>query len=145
MKREYLSPCGMYCSVCVVLAAYRHNDQKGKERLAEIFGIQAEQVACEGCNSEKTFSFCGTCAIRACARDKNVEGCYLCPDFPCQHFTAFPIEVSKKAMLEAIPRWKEVGTERWVEEVENHFTCSKCGALMHRHAAQCSGCGNKVP
>jgi len=34
VKKEYLSPCGMYCSVCAVRAADRDKDQELKEKLA---------------------------------------------------------------------------------------------------------------
>jgi hypothetical protein len=70
VQKEYLSPCGMYCSVCAVRAADRDNDQELKEQLAPIFGVKPEQVTCEGCRSEKTFQFAKVCAIRACAGEK---------------------------------------------------------------------------
>jgi predicted amidophosphoribosyltransferase len=43
-------------------------------------------------------------------------------------------------MLTAIPRWKELGTERWVMETEKRFTCSYCGSLLHRYANLCNRC-----
>jgi hypothetical protein len=46
VKNEYLSPCGMYCSVCSVLAAYQNNDQKLKEKLASVFGTSPENIVC---------------------------------------------------------------------------------------------------
>lgn len=140
IKKEYLSPCGMYCGVCSIRAADRDNDQGLKAKLSSVFGTRPEQITCEGCRSEKTFQFAGSCAIRACADGKHYEGCYQCGDFPCNHFKTFPIEVAKKGMLEALPRWKELGTEQWVVETEKRFTCPHCGSLMHRHAKQCNRC-----
>jgi hypothetical protein len=140
VKKEYLSPCGMYCSVCAVRAADRDNDQELKGMLAPIFGVKSEQVACEGCRSEETFQFAKACAIRTCAGEKRLESCHECEDFPCDHFSTFPFEISKQQMLAALPRWKELGTEKWVRETEKRFTCSYCGSLLHRYATACNRC-----
>jgi hypothetical protein len=139
-KKEYLSPCGMYCSVCAVRVADRDNDQELKGMLAPIFGTKPEQVACEGCLSDKTFQFAKACAIRACAGEKCLESCHQCKDFPCDHFKTFPFEIARQQMLAAIPRWKELGTEQWVMETEKRFTCSHCGSLLHRYATLCNRC-----
>ncbi len=140
VKKEYLSPCGMYCSVCAVRAADRDNDQQLKGMLAPIFGTKPEEIACDGCRSEKTLQFAKACAIRACAVEKHLESCHQCGDFPCDHFRTFPFEISRQQMLEALPRWKELGTEQWVMETEKRFTCPYCGTLLHRYAKQCNHC-----
>jgi hypothetical protein len=70
IKNEYLSPCGMYCSVCSIRAACRNNDQKFKETLASFFDTSTENIICEGCMSGKTFQFVKTCPTKACAQKK---------------------------------------------------------------------------
>ena len=130
----------MYCSVCSVQAAIRNNDQELKEKLASIFGTSTENIACEGCMSEKTFQFAMACPVRACTQKKNLIGCHQCDDFPCNNIKNFPIEAAGNNILKSIPRWKELGTERWVAEQEKHFSCSKCGTLLHRFAYKCSNC-----
>ena len=45
VKKEYLSPCGMYCSVCAVRVADRDNDQELKRMLAAVFGTDAGQIS----------------------------------------------------------------------------------------------------
>ena len=140
VKSEYLSPCGMYCSVCSVRAADKNNDQRLKQGLAPFFGTSPENIACEGCMSDKTFQFATACPIRACAQKKSLQGCHQCDDFPCNIIGNFPIEAAKNNILKSIPRWKELGTERWVAEQENNYTCSKCGTLLHRYADKCSNC-----
>ena len=140
VKSEYLSPCGMYCSVCSVRAADKNSDQKLKENLASFFGTSPENVACEGCMSNKTFQFAKACPVRACAQKKSLTGCHQCDDFPCNNIKNFPMEPARNRILEAIPLWKELGTERYVAAVENRYTCSKCGTLLHRYATECSNC-----
>jgi len=75
-----------------------------------------------------------TCSVRACAQKKGLTGCHQCEDFPCNNVKNFPIEVARNRIMEAIPLWKELGTERYVAAVENRYTCSKCGTLLHRYA-----------
>jgi len=140
VKNEYLSPCGMYCSVCSVQAAIKNNDQELKAKLTSVFGTSPENIVCEGCMSEKTFQFAMACPVRACTQKKNLIGCHQCDDFPCNNIKNFPIEAARNNILKSIPRWKELGTERWVAEQEKHFSCSKCGTLLHRYADKCSNC-----
>ena len=142
VKNEYLSPCSMYCSVCSIRAADKNNDQKLKEGLALFFGTSPENIACEGCMSGKTFeNMVNTCSIRACAQKKGLTGCHKCDDFPCNNVKNFPIEPARNNILKSIPRWKEIGTERWVAEQEKKYTCSNCGTLLHRYADKCGNCG----
>ena len=141
VKSEYLSPCGMYCSVCSIRAADKNKDQKLKAQLAFFFGTSPENIACEGCMSGKCFeNMVKTCSIRACAQKKELTGCHQCNDFPCDNIKNFAMEPARNKILEGIPRWKELGTERYVAEVEKRYTCSKCGTLLHRYATECSNC-----
>jgi len=141
VKNEYLTPCGMYCSVCSIRAADKNNDQKLKGQLAFFFGTSPENIACEGCMSGKCFeNMVKTCSIRACAQKKGLTGCHQCGDFPCDNIKNFPMEPARNKILEAIPKWKELGTERYVAEVEKRYTCPKCGTLLHRYATECSNC-----
>ncbi|MFW9866482.1 MAG: hypothetical protein ACFFEN_10345 [Candidatus Thorarchaeota archaeon] len=56
----------------------------------------------------------------------------------------FPIPVGKKVILRAIPRWKEVGTERWVKEEEERYHCPECDNPLFRGAQRCNKCGISV-
>ena len=145
VKNEYLSPCGMYCNVCSVRVAYQNNDQILKEKLASFFGTSSENIVCEGCLSGKTFQFVKICPVKACAQKKNLEGCHECDDFPCNNIKNFPMEIAINGILESVPLRKVLGTERWVAEVEKHYTCSKCGTLLYRHATECSNCQSPFP
>ncbi len=140
VKNEYLSPCCMYCSVCAVRAADKNNDQKLKEQLASYFGTSPENITCDGCMSGKTFQFVKTCPIKACAQKKSLPGCHQCDDFPCNNIRKFPMEIAINGILEGVARRKELGTERWVAETEEKYTCSKCGTLLHRYTNQCNNC-----
>lgn len=144
VNKELVSPCGLYCGVCGILMAHRENNQKFKERLSTVYGVTPEEIRCEGCLSENTFKSCRVCPIKSCAAERGLEGCHLCSDHPCGHINNFPFEVAKNVMLRAVPRWREIGTEKWVEEEESRYVCPNCGYRLFRGAKSCRNCKQPV-
>jgi len=139
-KKELAAPCGLYCGVCGVYIAHRDNNVKFKERLTSVYNVPVGEIACEGCLSSSPFGFCLTCSIRSCSAGKGIEGCHQCSDFPCQWIEDFPFEVGKKVILRAIPTWRELGTERWMEQEEKRYVCPHCGYVVFRGAKRCRQC-----
>ena len=140
IKKEFLAPCGLYCGACAIMMAHRDNNQKLKERLAPVYGVQAEGIRCEGCLSDDVFAYCTTCAIKACAKEKGYEGCHQCDSFPCEHIHNFPVSEGKKVILRAIPQWRDMGTEKWVAADEKRYRCPSCGEPFFRGAKRCRNC-----
>lgn len=141
---ETIPPCGLYCGVCSILIAHRDNNQKFKEVLGSFYGVPADEIRCKGCLSDEVFSFCLSCPIKACAKDRGYLGCHQCGGFPCEHVEKFPFPAGKKVILRAVPRWREVGTEKWVAEEEKRYTCPDCGNNLFRGAKRCNRCGRPV-
>ncbi|MFX0167004.1 MAG: hypothetical protein ACFFAG_05090 [Promethearchaeota archaeon] len=56
----------------------------------------------------------------------------------------WPSPRGKKVMLRAIYRWRELGTEKWVEEEEKRYMCQKCGKSLFRGAQKCNSCRSLV-
>ncbi len=144
INRDLLAPCGLYCGVCGILIAHKSNDQKFKERLSTVYGCSPDDIACKGCLSEATFIYCQTCPIKSCTRSKDYEGCHECSDFPCKLIEDFPVPVGKKVILRAIPAWRELGTERWIDEEEKRYNCPSCGYPLFRGAKRCRSCKEPV-
>ena len=63
---------------------------KFKERLAGVYGVDVEDIRCEGC---------------------------LADDMP----------VGKKIILRSIPAWRDLGTEKWMEEEGKRHHCPNYG------------------
>ena len=151
---DFTAPCGLYCGVCAIYMAHRDNNQKFKERLANLYkgGISgkgilpnsvqltADDIQCDGCLSDNRFMHCRQCAIRACTRQKGYTGCQECGDFPCEHIENFPMTVGKKVILRAIPHWREVGTEQWIRDEEARYVCPECGNTVFRGVVACNKC-----
>ena len=143
-KQALAAPCGLYCGVCGVYIATRDNNEKFKERLTTVYGVSAEEIHCMGCLSDNVWLFCQQCDIKACCQKKGYQGCHQCDDFPCSLIEEFSFPVGKKVMLRAIPTWRELGTERWMEEEEKRYICPHCGGILFRGAKRCRACREAV-
>jgi hypothetical protein len=151
---DFVAPCGLYCGVCAIYIAHRDNNRKFKERLAGLYKgqvagkgalpgsetLSADDIRCNGCLSEDRFMHCKQCEIRACAQEKGYKGCQECDEFPCRHIEKFPMAVGKKVILRAVPYWRAVGTEKWIEDEEARYICPECGNKVFRGAVKCNQC-----
>jgi hypothetical protein len=145
VDEKLLAPCGLYCGVCAVRIAHSGDNTKFKERLTGVYGLSdPEQIRCDGCLSDVRFLFCETCPIKECVKEKGYEGCHQCDDFPCKFIDEFPIEVGKRVILRAIPYWREVGTEKYVEDEEKRYICPHCGYVLFRGVKRCRNCKAEV-
>ena len=151
---DFIAPCGLYCGVCAIYIADHDNNQKFKERLVDLYkgrvsgkgtlpdseNLSIEDMRCRGCLSDEPFIYCKQCEIRACTQEKGHSGCHECKEFPCQYIENFPMSVGKKVILRVIPYWREVGTEKWIQDEEARYICPECGNKVFRGAARCNKC-----
>lgn len=151
---DLISPCGLYCGVCAIYIADRDNNQKFKERLVGLYkgqvtgkgtlpgseNLTSEDIKCCGCSSGEQFLHCKQCEIRKCTGEKKYTGCHQCDEFPCHHIENFPMAVGKKVILRAIPYWREVGLEKYIEDEEARYICPGCGNRLFRGAVKCNNC-----
>jgi hypothetical protein len=143
-KKALAAPCGLYCGVCGVYIATKENNEKFKERLTTVYGVKVEDIHCRGCLSDEVWLFCNECRIRDCCLKKGFEGCHQCSEFPCKHIDDFSFAVGKKVILRAIPAWRTLGTQKWMEDEENRYICPHCGSKLFRGAKRCRACREAV-
>ncbi len=149
-----VAPCGLYCGVCAIYMADRDNNLKFKERLVDVYkgdvpgkgrlddseNLSVGDIKCSGCLSDDVFIYCKQCEIKNCTREKGYAGCHQCDDFPCRYIDDFPMTVGKKVILRAIPYWREVGTDKFVEDEEARYVCPECGNKVFRGVVKCNKC-----
>jgi hypothetical protein len=111
-----LAYCGIACAGCPVYWATVEADPVKKAKLratiarvaTEEHGMRmeaAEVPDCDGCTSEsgRLFSTCSDCGVRACARERGLETCAYCSDYPCDRaLEVFKVEPSAKTRLDVI-------------------------------------------
>ena len=154
VKPEFIAPCGLYCGVCAIHIAHRDNNIKFKQRLVNLYqggidgkgtlpnseNLTVDDIQCDGCLSDNRFMHCRQCKIRSCSQERGFTGCHACNEFPCEYIDDFPMTVGKKVILRAIPYWREVGTQKWIEDEEARYVCPQCGNELFRGAVKCNQC-----
>ena len=148
VKKELLSPCGLYCGVCAIYIAHRDNNSKFKQILLPVYKTIAktvDDIACTGCLSDGVvFPMCRVCPVKKCTKQKGIEGCHQCDEWPCKFINNFPMAVAKKVIFRTIPTWREKGTEIFVEEEEKRYHCPECDNQLFRGTKRCNKCGISV-
>lgn len=92
--------------------------------MAELWGVSPDQVKCDGCrvmdgNLPPFLPQDKPCRIYTCAKEKGVEFCYECPDFPCDNL--HPVadcaaEAPHNTKVYNLCLIKKMGLEKWAEE-----------------------------
>lgn len=118
--KDCISPCGLSCEKCFANkdGNIQYHAQKLKEYLGN-FDIYAERFTnllnepifenypqfksmlnhfanaqCDGCRKSECKLF-DACKVRDCSKQKNVEYCYVCDEFPCKN-TGFDLHLEKR-------------------------------------------------
>lgn len=110
-QEKMIAYCGINCSECPAYVATQKNDDRLRTETAkkwsEMFkaSIKPEDINCDGCraDSKRLFSQVTDCEIRKCARNKNLENCAYCSEYPCAKLKElFAFVPEAKATLEEI-------------------------------------------
>jgi len=143
---NYDTYCGLYCGACSILKAY----QSGiKDPFACMFSDElGMELKCHGCKTDDLFGNCARCIIRPCAKEKGVEHCIDCTEYPCQILKTMGFAVDK------LPHWsmaaanvetiKNKGAERWLEEQAAQWKCPDCQTDYTWYGTHCSNCGKDL-
>ena len=126
MNREYVCYCGLYCENCAVKVKvepaskilYDEMKKAGFEEIIHMipdgdrFWSFLRGMAVDGvCVSCKSGSGNPGCKVRLCAKEKGIEVCALCEDYPCElfekYFEGYPILKHDNAVL------REQGMDAW--------------------------------
>jgi hypothetical protein len=138
--------CGIYCGACSIVM---HGETGRADAFADCLkNVPKEDLACNGCKSGIVYAGCSTCSLRRCARDKGVEHCIDCTDFPCRMYSKWqsaakflPHSREAAASLEAIKRG---GVEAWLAAQEKRWSCPDCGSPISWYAQKCNKCGLRL-
>lgn len=89
--------CGLICDSCTLYLATQEPDTSRQTAMRieiaavcnEKYGMNllpADVTDCDGCRADtgRIFSGCLACAIRKCAKQKDLESCAACSGYPCE-------------------------------------------------------------
>jgi hypothetical protein len=138
--KKLAAVCGLFCPACIVYIATRETLEK-REKLSRTLDIPLEMLHCDGCRSEKRFTYCQTCKLIVCAQKKGLDFCGSCVDFPCADLKEF--QAGKQHRLELWQdqeRIRAAGYEAWFAEMLERYACPQCGTLNSAYHLSCRAC-----
>lgn len=134
--------CGMYCGSCPMYRASHDMDEKSKLELSFKTRCTLDQIKCEGCGTSDRFVLSKGCIFRKCAAGRGLESCGLCQDFPCEALSYFYKDDmrSKGDAEKNARRIKEVGVDKWLDEMDARWRCKHCDSKVSLDAGVCRIC-----
>jgi hypothetical protein len=101
LMNKNIGVCGLDCAACDCYQATVKNDDELREKTARAWerkyghpGINPQDLNCLGCNSEGPwYEHCFKCQFRVCGKEKGLESCGQCRDYPCEMIAKFHEQV----------------------------------------------------
>lgn len=87
--------CGHDCARCVTYLASRRDDDGFRRRAQafyrEAFGLAVPLAGCRcgGGRSQEVFALCRECPFALCCRERGIDACAACPEYPCPQLAAY--------------------------------------------------------
>lgn len=140
--KDKFGPCGLLCEKCFAYSngSIRYHAEQLKNHLGE-FDRYAQRFSkllneprfenyatfkeflsflslsnCKGCRKQQCHLFTD-CKVNQCYKDKKVEYCYQCAEFPCPN-TGFDENLNHR-WLRINERIREIGLENYYNEVKD--------------------------
>ncbi|MBN2362671.1 DUF3795 domain-containing protein [candidate division WOR-3 bacterium] len=153
------SYCGLFCGACEILLAYKRTSEEGRCFEWADFPepiknhISPARIECRGCKSDLVFEGCKKCKMRECAKNKQVQFCFECPDFPCTLLKEMKVAVDSlkvslphvRFIINNMMDIKRLGKDEWLKSQNEYWKCRKCGKRMGWYDEACRSCGEKIP
>ena len=96
------SYCGHDCARCITYIATLRNDnnlrRQSQSFYKEQFGldIPLEKINCEGGRSQNVFELCKSCPFVKCCKERSVDSCSKCPEYPCKEISDYQAKYVNK-------------------------------------------------
>ncbi|MEJ2250415.1 MAG: DUF3795 domain-containing protein [Candidatus Lokiarchaeota archaeon] len=137
-EEKLVAYCGLYCGSCgwrfrfPILADALHEalepmkdlfiDSMEQDKEKESFETFWEYLSDLGNIQSKSFCKegleCGNpeCKIRLCAREKNIEVCIFCDEYPCQNFKDLKDDMGEDydLLINDLKELKKLGIQKWI-------------------------------
>ena len=115
-----IAVCGLNCARCFIYHKRDENDPNVQREILETIKwfrekrnleLSKENLVCKGCLGPLDVHWSPDCEMMMCAREKSLNHCFECEDFPCalvEKFATDGMEHHIRA-VEDSKRMKEVG------------------------------------
>ena len=118
-KKALTSPCGLDCFNCEIYVDNLTDELA--ELIHEKMNVPKEAIPCRGCRQEDGvhYHLPDGCATLECVKEKGVELCCDCADFPCVLLAPLANGAGMyphNMKVYNLCRIKKIGLEGWIEE-----------------------------
>ncbi|NWG10937.1 DUF3795 domain-containing protein [Candidatus Bathyarchaeota archaeon] len=128
-----ISNCGLNCAQCDIYQAGRGNE-KLRNEILDWFKkernepLKPEQITCMGCRGPPDNHWSSDCKMLLCAKNKGLNYCFQCEDFPCTIVKKFATDdVSHhKRTVENAKEMRKIGLEAWIAQQKRKGQCLFC-------------------
>ena len=132
MEQSMIAICGMNCTVCYKYLITKKYAKK-----------------CSGCQSddETLPEHCRKCKIKDCAKNKNLEYCFACQEYPCKWIRNLDKSYKQRYKTSLIENGlfiKENGIAQFLKREKEKWSCSNCGSIIALHDGFCSECQKTI-
>jgi len=120
MDKKFLTaPCGLDCFNCP--SCEGNMTEEARKMVSENFKIPIENLPCKGCRGEEgncKFAPDNKCATWDCVKEKGLNFCHECNDFPCEKLmpTQKGSQYPHNMKVYNLCRMKFKGIDKWIEE-----------------------------
>jgi hypothetical protein len=141
--KNLVSVCGLFCLSCGVYYSTQENNEENLKVIAARMNIPLNEIRCNGCRTEIKTAFCKNCFMFECANKKDIDFCGECKEYPCTEIKDFQSKMPHRAELwKSLGRIKEIGWEKWFDEMIPYFSCKECNTINGWYDFKCRECGN---
>jgi len=138
--------CGIYCGACSI--AMYSKTGRADEFVACLGGVPKEELSCGGCKSDNIYAGCKACGLRRCAREKGIEHCIDCADYPCKSYRTWQTVAKLLPHLHgaaaSLKNIKLDGVDHWLDVQKKRWSCPDCGTSFSWYATACYKCGRSL-
>lgn len=126
---QMTAPCGLDCFNCFFYLATQGDEQALQitKTYHELMGVPQEILRCSGCRAHRgkppmhavSFDRQGPCPAYGCCRQKGLNFCYECDDFPCDHLHPYADRAEKvphNTKVFNLCLIKKMGLEEWARQ-----------------------------
>ncbi|MCK5114278.1 MAG: DUF3795 domain-containing protein [Phycisphaerae bacterium] len=149
---KYVTYCGLYCKLCAQLARIPQQASTLRDTMKEggweFFGEQClpgfknfweylAKVIQAGEQNSGCRGGCGNpdCKVRICAREKDIELCSACEEFPCEKMQ-WLVDLYPNLVADG-KRQQAVGLEQWIQEQDARCETGFCYSQICHPCDEC--------
>jgi len=116
---QMTSPCGLDCFNCP--AYFANQNQEIREAISTTLAIPIQKASCNGCRNQggKVLNMSEPCHVYTCIKNKAIQFCNDCIDFPCDYLHPYAdkaSEVPHNTKVFNLCLIKKMGLNSWAKD-----------------------------